>query len=122
MPSNNGDVLDNGTDSNNEHDVSTTSHCVVAAMIKDTFPTISRKGLTAPLHIPHLYWNCIAQDAALDDRTPVVIPALIDYGSHLVLIHEDTVASLGLKHQMLVKPETIELAMQNNNHCVTLNH
>jgi hypothetical protein len=41
--------------------------------------------------------------------------ALIDHGSHIVLISNDLVIQLSLKRRKLVEPMTVELAMPNQN-------
>ena len=45
---------------------------------------------------PHLYWNCIANSP--DHLTSVPCKALLDHGSHAVLISEEFATQLGACH------------------------
>ena len=49
-----------------------------------------------------------------------MINALIDDGSHIVLISNELVIQLSLKRQMLLEPITVELAMPGTNTKQTL--
>jgi hypothetical protein len=57
----------------------------------------------------HLLWNCSI--FSTHDAFPVNISALIDNGSHLVLIHPDYVQKLALPRHKLPRPISVELAM-----------
>ncbi|KAG2071223.1 hypothetical protein BDR04DRAFT_1117831 [Suillus decipiens] len=61
-------VLGNGTDSSKEH--------------------------VAPLQMSHLCWDCLLDGPAV--TSPIIVSALIDHGSSLVLIGESLVKQLGL--------------------------
>jgi hypothetical protein len=64
----------------------------------------------APLHVPHLYWNCLASGKEF----PILFRALIDHGSSAVLISDEHVSKLGLHHKHLLAPYSAELAMESN--------
>jgi hypothetical protein len=64
--------------------------------------------LTSPFCSGHLEWRCRV-DGPLSEA--VVITALIDNGSHAVLIDERLVVRLGLKKRKLPCPQRARLAM-----------
>ena len=66
----------------------------------------------SPLHVPHLYWRCLA--SANINEFPMTFEALIDHGSSAVLISEQYVSLLGLRRRRLREPYSAELAMDNN--------
>ena len=45
--------------------------------------------IATPFHVPHLYWDCVVNGEIKD--FPLKVHALIDDGSHAVLIREDIV-------------------------------
>ncbi|KIN94860.1 hypothetical protein M404DRAFT_34636 [Pisolithus tinctorius Marx 270] len=47
-----------------------------------------------PLSVPHLHWSCLLEGPNL--TFPLPVKALIDSGSHLVLIDESLIEKLGL--------------------------
>jgi hypothetical protein len=53
----------------------------------------------APLETPHFFWPCLVTGPSSESFER--IDALIDHGSHLVLINEDVVAKLGLRRRKL---------------------
>lgn len=61
-----------------------------------------------PLRVPYLVWKCTASGTGTED---IVIDALIDTGSHAVLIRDDIVTQLNLRRRKLPFPETVTLAM-----------
>jgi hypothetical protein len=63
----------------------------------------------APLTVSHLFWNCIIDGVAVD--FPMTVKALIDHGAHAVLISNDLIKSLALKHHSLIEPMLVEMAM-----------
>jgi hypothetical protein len=65
--------------------------------------------VTAPLHSPHLQWDCLLDSP--NSPAPTRITALIDHGSHAVLIDEALVDCLGLRRRPLPRVEVNKLAM-----------
>ena len=57
----------------------------------------------------HLEWRCQIDGPSMSK--PLVITALIDNGSHSVLIDETLVARLGLRRRRLPSPQRVRLAM-----------
>ena len=84
-------VLGNGTDSGESDNVSD----------------------TAPLKCKHLVWKCLVDGPS--SEFPLKIPALINNGCHLVLIHPDIVSKLGLTVFKLPVPEPIDVAIKDSN-------
>jgi hypothetical protein len=68
----------------------------------------------APLHIPHLYWKCLAGGKV--NEFPIIFNALIDHGSSAVLISEQYITKLRLCRKCLLKPYSAELAMESDGH------
>ena len=66
----------------------------------------------APLSVPHFYWSCLIDGPNLASSLPV--EALIDNGSHLVLIDTALVKKLGLRLYTLPKPLDVSVAMSPN--------
>ena len=60
---------------------------------------------------PHLFWTCVAR--ADGDVPDITVSALIDNGSHTVLIHSDLAARLNLCLRKLHEPLCINLALNN---------
>jgi hypothetical protein len=54
------------------------------------------------------------------DAFPITFDALIDHGSSTVLISEEHVANLRLRHKRLPKPYSVELAMEKNGQKVNI--
>ena len=74
---------------------------------------------TTPLRVPHLFWHCSSSGPTND--FPITFNALIDDGSHTVLIHDDFANSLGLCHRnKLSKPEHVELTMASDGKKIVL--
>ncbi|TFY52450.1 hypothetical protein EVJ58_g10012 [Rhodofomes roseus] len=71
-----------------------------------------------PFREPHLLWQCML-DGPLA-REPLAVQALIDSGSHTVLIREPLVQQLGLRLRTLPRPEHVELAMASEGKKVTV--
>jgi hypothetical protein len=62
-----------------------------------------------PLHSPHIYWDCLADDSKSESFLPV--HALIDIGCTTVLINPELVDSLHLTRVPLRKPMEVSLAI-----------
>ena len=112
-------VIDNDTDYSDSNDsikVSNHHPPLCAAMVSKLEIPVSTaqqvKKRTGPILFfePHLWWWCLTTGS---DFLLQTLNALIDPGSHTVLIHEDLVDSLLLHCQTLHKPEIIELAMKS---------
>jgi hypothetical protein len=65
----------------------------------------------APLTVPHLFWQCSVDGPAT--TFPVTFEALIDHGSHTVLISRDLISKLGLRIRKLHKLMVVEMAIPN---------
>jgi hypothetical protein len=117
MPSNTFNVLE-GDEADSDDTVSplltapTVMNYVAAAV------PLAQHDDIAPISVPHLYWHCVVNGAT--DSFPLMLNALIDHGSHIVLISNDLVTKLSLKHCILVKPMPVELVMPNQNSKCTL--
>ena len=66
----------------------------------------------SPLHVPHLYWQCLTSGNT--NEFTITFEALIDHGSSTVLISEQYVSLLGLRRRWLREPYSAELVMDNN--------
>ena len=62
-----------------------------------------------PFSSQYLEWQCRVNRPSVSE--PVVVTALIDNGSHSVLIDEGLVAKLGLRRRRLPSPQRVHLAM-----------
>jgi hypothetical protein len=71
------------------------------------------KDHTDPLRVPHLFWHC-STSRSDPSAFPLNFDALIDNGSHAVLIREDVATQLSLHHHKLIKPEVMELTMEGD--------
>ncbi|TFY53536.1 hypothetical protein EVJ58_g9399 [Rhodofomes roseus] len=67
---------------------------------------------------PHLLWECAVDGPRASE--PITVQALIDSGSHAVLIREPLVQQLGLRLRKLPQPERVELAMASEGKKVTV--
>jgi hypothetical protein len=107
MPANTSNVIGSGEDS----DSSVSPPPAVAAVPRSTSVSapLALKDDVAPLTVPHMFWRCSTGGAP--DSFPHTFDALIDHGSHIVLINEDLVLKLCLKRQTLREPMPVEVAM-----------
>ena len=64
---------------------------------------------TNPFYSRHLEWRCRVDGPSVSE--PVTVTALIDNGSHSVLIDEGLVKTLGLRRRRLPSPQRARLAM-----------
>ena len=104
----------NSDDSNRvQHHCSSSCAAVVSRteIPTSTVKQIGEKVGPTPFFEPHLWWRC-SMDAS--DFMLQTINALIDPGSHAVLICTDMVDTLLLCHRLLHKPKIIELAMESD--------
>ena len=106
MPSNESNVLDEESDSGLSNQVSHPSTATVPLSVA----VIRSVGLLN-MHKPHLFWQCFTSGPA--DSLPITLKALINNGSHAVLIRDDFVNSLALRRHKFPKLEIVELAMQS---------
>jgi hypothetical protein len=113
MPSNTSNIIE-GDSVNSENSVSR----LIATVIQPTPPTLKALvSVTAPLTVPHLFWKCSVSGPA--NSFPVTINALIDNGSHTVLISEYLTKSLGLERRKLHEPMYVEMVMpEDGSKCV----
>ena len=63
----------------------------------------------APVSIPHFHWKCLLDDPNLGE--PLVVDALIDNSSSLVLINEQLIGQLGLQVGALPSAVSISVAL-----------
>ena len=63
----------------------------------------------SPFYLRHLEWRCRVDGPSVSE--PLLINALIDNGSHSVLIDEKLVGELGLRRRKLPSPQRARLAM-----------
>jgi len=77
---------------------------------KDSDDSVS--GHSVPFSIPHYRWKCAVDGADSLDR--LEIEALIDNGSHTVLICDDLVDRLKLRRRKLHEPMNISLALSDS--------
>lgn len=107
MPPNLSNVIEEGKDSDASSGVSTT-----AAMMSIPSTSAPLKAVAEDLAlqtVPHLYWHCSIAGPA--NSFPVTFNALIDHGSHTVLICDSFAQSLGLKRHKLHTPMAVEMAI-----------
>ncbi|KIO00253.1 hypothetical protein M404DRAFT_153059, partial [Pisolithus tinctorius Marx 270] len=72
----------------------------------------------APLSVPHLQWSCLLEGPNL--TFPLSVKALIDSGSHLVLIDKSLIVKLGLQHRQLHKSLNVSVALSSGDREVML--
>jgi hypothetical protein len=112
MLSNKSNVLDEDSQLNSLGMVSNMLFALSAAVLEshnsDQLKAVSPSVLP-PFHELHLIWHC--STSGVKNSFPITFDVLIDHGSHAVLVHEDFVDSLALRHCKLPIPETVELAM-----------
>ena len=104
MPSNASSVIEGESDS----DMSVSNPTFVAAIAKQV-PSVLAALIEdlAPFTVPHLFWRCSINGAA--NNFPTMLSALIDHGSHVVLISDEFANSLSLKCRKLLEPRPVEL-------------
>jgi cystathionine beta-lyase/cystathionine gamma-synthase len=107
MPTNSSTII--GEDGNASGD-STVSNCPTTSIttLHSSTPKVFNDRI-APLTVPHLFWRCTVSGPA--DTTLITFTALIDDGSHIVLIRDCFARSLQLKRRTLPTPMPIEMAM-----------
>jgi hypothetical protein len=83
---------------------------------KDSDDSVSATPPTVPFSVPfsapHLLWNCAVQDPSTLADVPLT--ALMDNGSHVVLIHANLADCLKLRCHLLPVPMPIDLALYPN--------
>ena len=62
-----------------------------------------------PFSSGHLEWRCRVDGPSVSE--PITVTALIDNGSHTVLIDEELVKKLGLRRRRMAHPQRVRLAM-----------
>ena len=118
MPSNVSSVIE-GDSFESQTSVSTSPIASLVA-VSPSVPKAPSDNL-APFTVPHLFWQCSISGPP--NCLPVTFVALIDHGSHTVLISEAFAISLGLKRRILPEPMDVEMAMpeEGKKHVVRLN-
>ena len=106
MPSNCENVIEG--DSGSDSDVRTCSVSVTVAATTDTSAPKAQEDI-APLTVAHLFWKACVNGGP--DGFPVIFDALLDHGSHTVLISDEFATSLALKHRKLQEPMSVEMAI-----------
>ncbi|KIM87980.1 hypothetical protein PILCRDRAFT_3692 [Piloderma croceum F 1598] len=117
MPSNDNNVLE-GDDADSDDTVSPLFTTPPVTNYVAASVPMARQDDIAPISVPHFFWRCAVSGAP--GSFPMILNALIDHGSHIVLISNDLVIELLLKRRKLVKPMPVELAMPDQNSIRTL--
>ena len=87
-----------------------------ADLSKDSDDSVSHHSV--PFSFPHYRWRCTVDSVNSLDRLEV--DALIDNGSHTVLIHDYLTERLGLCRRKLIDPMNVSLVLSDSdNHVVT---
>jgi len=68
---------------------------IIAAILLSAPTTAAVTADTAPFHVPHLFWKCSISGPS--GSFPLTFEALIDHGSHAVLIREELINTLCLR-------------------------
>src|ERR1700733_6884886 len=76
---------------------------------------IRLSGLSSVWFNKNTIFLCLILWKPFQSMTPITLNALIDHGSHIVLISNDLVIELSLKRRKLVEPMPVELAMPDQN-------
>ena len=106
MPSNTSSVIEGESDS----DMSVSNRNFAAAVANQATSALTALNEDLALFtVLHLFWRCSINGAA--NGFPITLSALIDHGSHVVLISDEFTNSLFLKHRKLFEPMSVELAM-----------
>jgi hypothetical protein len=106
LPTNGLNMIERGDKSILDNSVSTSSP--VKPKPPEHYSTDSPLKAGPEQEYTHFHWKCLVVGGAdITDQTP----AMIDNGSHKVLVDNDFISSSGLKHRNLYKPENIKLAM-----------
>jgi len=108
MPPNASNVFEGGSDSEEVSSLTSVATVTVPAIPEDV----------APFTVPHLFWHCSVSGPA--GAFPISFNALIDHGSHTVLINRVFAMSLGLKFRKLPEPMPVEMAMPGEGGKVTI--
>jgi len=74
--------------------------------------TDSGEECVAPLTTPHFLWDCLLDGPKL--QSSLRVQALIDHGSHVVLIDDALVDRLGLRRRRLNRPMEVSVALQGD--------
>lgn len=90
----------------------------LAAVIEDVASSVlegsdASDSYVAPFSSSHLFWNCHVDGPSSPVFSSVSVRALIDHGSHIVLIDSTLVDSLGLRRFTLNKPFIVTNAMSS---------
>jgi hypothetical protein len=110
MPTNASSVLEANDNDLSMSSTSVSNFNVATAITCSILSTTAPKADTVPFCVPHLFWRCSISGAS--ESFPLTFNALIDNGSHTVLIHEELVNTLCLHHCLLPELENVELVMQ----------
>lgn len=95
MPSNPSSVIEPDDNNSSMSSTSVSVSPVIAAITPSIPSTTVPKPDMAPFHVPHLFWRCSVTGPL--GSFPLTFDALIDHGSHTVLICEELVDTLGLR-------------------------
>lgn len=109
MPSNTENVIEG--DSGSDSEVRVVPSIASVNVAKDSVALKAQEDI-APLTVPHLFWRACANGG--QDDFPVTFDALLDHGSHTVLISDNFAASLKLKRRKLHEPMSVEMAIPGN--------
>ena len=106
MPTNTENVIEGDSGSDSEVRMTT-----IAAAVTTTVEDAALKAQQdlAPLTVPHFFWRARVNGG--QDNFPITFDALLDHGSHTVLISDAFAMSLSLKRRKLHEPMLVEMAM-----------
>ena len=85
-----------------------------ADLSKDSDDSVSHHSV--PFSFPHYRWRCTVDSVNSLDRLEV--DALIDNGSHTVLIHDNLTERLGLRRRKLIDPMNVSLVLSDSDNRV----
>jgi hypothetical protein len=94
MPSNPSSVIEPDDNDSSMSSTSVSISPVIVAITPSVPSTAAPKPDTALFRVPHLFWRCSVTGPS--GSFPLTLDALIDHGSHTVLICEELVDTLGL--------------------------
>jgi hypothetical protein len=107
MPTNASNMLKGSSDSGGSSPV---SNLMSVASVSILVPNLTLK-VSEPstlFTVPHLFWRCTV--SASTGNLPITFDALLDHGSHAVLISEQFAQTLELKRRNLHNPLTVQMA------------
>lgn len=106
MPTNTENVIEGDSGSDSEVHMNAMIAAVTTAIADSV---LKAQNDLAPLTVPHFFWRACVNGG--QDGFPIIFDALLDHGSHTVLISETFTVNLSLKRHKLHEPMSVEIAM-----------